>query len=93
MFALVLASTSNGELGLHIYMIFRRYRCDLSDDFRGGRVLVGINRKFHSSLLSNNSNTESLFIKVDHKGAKILLAVAYIPLDSRTYMYGRFLNF
>ena len=81
-------------------MIFRKGRNDLGDDSRGGGVLIGINRKFYrssliahrSSLLSNNSNTESLFIKVDYKGAKILLAEAYIPPDSSCDTLSGFLN-
>ena len=55
-------------------------------------MLLDINRKLYVSLLSNSSNTESLFIKVDHRGAKILLAVAYIPPDSSCDTYSGFLN-
>ena len=85
-------NTSSGELGLRNYTIFRKDRSDLGDDSRGGGVLIGINRNFHTSLLSNNSNTESLFIKVDYKGTKILLALAYIPPDSSCDTYSAFLN-
>ena len=86
-------STSNAELGLSRYQI---YRCDRNGDSstgtRGGGVLIALQKKIHASSLLVPINTESLFIKIQHRGAKFLLAAAYLPPDSPLAYYTRFLS-
>ena len=58
----------------------------------GGGVLLAGYRKFRATLLQNFSLTESIFLKVETRGAKYLLAVVYLPPDSSTFDYMRFLS-
>ena len=86
-------SPSNAELGLRRYQI---YRCDRKGDSstgtRGGGVLIALHKKLHASSLQISVNTDSLFIKIQHRGAKFLLAAAYLPPDLPLEYYTRFLS-
>ena len=53
---------------------------------------MAVNRKFKSTLLENVSLTESVFLKVETKTAKFIIAVVYLPPDSSTTEYRRFLT-
>ena len=85
-------TTNDAELGLKKFCIFRLDRHDSpSNCVRGGGVLLAVNRKFKSTLLENASLTESVFLKVESKTAKFIIAVVYLPPDSSTIEYRRFL--
>ena len=60
--------------------------------FHGGGVLLAVNRKFKSTLLENVSLTESVFLEVESKTAKFIIAVVYFPPDPSPTDYRRFLT-
>ena len=50
-----------------------------------------MHKKIHASSLHISINTESLFIKIQHLGAKFLFVATYLPPDSSLEYYANFL--
>ena len=75
---------------LSIHSAYRNV--DSHTGIRGGGVLIALHKKIHASSLQISINTESLFIKIHHCGAKFLLAAVYLPPDSPLEYYTRFLS-
>lgn len=79
---------NSNELGLHNYNIFRADRnVKTSSKSRGGGVLVAVERKFSSCVVSIGVHVESIYVRLTVDHCNFIIAAVYIPPSSDKELY------